>query len=472
MVAFATLFAFTACEDTPTDEGTDAGTQKCSKPSLKVTEKGDDYFTIEWKTVAGAASYFVDCGGNTQSVTEPTVTYTDVAPGEYVVRVMAVAGEGYTDSDYAEIKVKVTPKDTKDWFTQTVELGEDAENNITRSNAFYSTWKGKGIVAIKCGVFDAAASTNVSDADIEGYLQAAEEKYVTAANSEEGCTLVWGPLQAATEWEIVAIAENEFGYKLVQRHTIETEPAAMADYVAEWIGTWEVTADKTVEYYQYEDEVTGMEDLGDRVLEEPYTMTWEIKHYPVYSDAVLINGVSRVFPEDDFPTLARVLEGGKLELVAGIQVGADNGGYTPMWVPSFAVAEMDMNYIPIYIPFYDFGVDENGELNYFAAYTFTLNGTTAVSAPGEMALTATDNETNEKTEVTGIVDSFDIYAVSQQGVAIYGNFSEGETTKVNTGTMTMVKSQAAPAISAKMVGEKKNIVLMPFKKSNKCEFTY
>lgn len=472
MVAFATLFAFTACEDTPTDEGTDAGTQKCSKPSLKVTEKGDDYFTIEWKTVAGAASYFVDCGGNTQSVTEPTVTYTDVAPGEYVVRVMAVAGEGYTDSDYAEIKVKVTPKDTKDWFTQTVELGEDAENNITRSNAFYSTWKGKGIVAIKCGVFEAAASSNMSDADLEGYLQAAEEKYVTAANSEEGCTLVWGPLQAATEWEIVAIAENEFGYKLVQRHTIETEPAAMADYVAEWIGTWEVTADKTVEYYQYEDEETGMEYLGDRVLEEPYTTTWEIQHYPVYSDAVVINGVSRVFPEDGFPALARVLEGGKLELVAGIQVAADQGGYAPMWVPTFAVAEMDMYRVPVYIPFYDFGVDDNGELNYFAAYTFTLNGTTAVSAPGEMPLTATDNETGTKTEVTGIVDSFDIYAVGQQGIATYGNFTEGETTKVNTGTMTMVKSQAAPAISAKMVGEKKNIVLMPFKKSNKCEFTY
>ena len=122
--------------------------------------------------------------------------------------------------------------------------------------------------------------------------------------------------------------------------------------------------------------------------------------------------------------------------------------------------------------FYDFGVDENGELNYFAAYTFTLTGTTAVSAPGEMPLTATDNETGEKTEVTGIVDSFDIYAVGQEGIAIYGNFDKGETTKVNTGTMTMVKSQAAPAISAKMVGEKKNIVLMPFKKSNKCEFTY
>lgn len=472
MVAFATLFAFTACEDTPADEGVDGTPTKCSKPSLKVTEKGDDYFTVEWKTVAGAASYFVDCGGNTQSVTEPKVTYTDVAPGEYVVRVMAVAGEGYTDSDYAEIKVKVTPKDTKDWFTQTVELREDAEDGITKSNAIYTTWKGTGLVSIKSGVFPAAQSSSLSEADLASYLQAVKDEYIAAANSEEGCTLVWGPLDAATEWEVVSIAENEFGYTLVQRHTIATEAAPMADYVAQWLGTWEVTADKTVEYYQYEDEVTGMEYLGDRVLEEPYSMTWEIKHYPVYSDAVVINGVSRVFPEDDFPALARVLEGGKLELVAGIQVAGDQGGYAPMWVPTFAVAEMDMYRVPVYIPFYDFGVDENGELNYFAAYTFTLDGTTAVSAPGEMPLTATDNETGEKTEVTGIVDSFDIYAVGQQGVATYGNFSEGETTKVNTGTMTMVKSQAAPAISAKMVGEKKNIVLMPFKKSNKCEFTY
>ncbi len=463
MVAFATLFAFTSCgEETPEP----VAPTKCSKPTLKVTAQGDDYFTIEWKTVAGAASYFVDCGGNTQSVTEPKVEFTNVAPGEYVVRVMAVAGEGYTDSDYAEVKVKVVPKDTKDWFKQTVELGENAEKGIFRHNAFYSLWEGTGIVSIKTIVLPYSTSGNYSNEELEQYLSAVEDDYVASTNSEEGCKLVWGPLEAATEWEIVTVAENEFGYKLFQRNVIATEDAPMADYVAEWLGTWTVTADKTLEYY------ADGEYLDSRILDESYEMTWQTAFYPVYSDTIMILGVSRQFLVEDeyeFAALARVGEDKTLELVAGIQVAAANGDYAPFWVPSFSIEGMGTG-ITVYFPFSDFGVDsESGKPNYFAAYTFALDGTTAVSTPGEATLYSKAND-GSQIEYQAVVDSFDIYAVDTQGgVSVYGDFDNGGTVKVNTGTFTMVKNEAA-AISARKVSDKK-LVLMPGVKKTKFEFT-
>lgn len=456
MVAVATLFAFTACEGNDTPEPTNP--TKCSKPSLKVVDKGDDYFTIEWKAVAGAASYFVECAGNTQIVTEPKAEFTDVAPGEYVVRVMAVAGEGYTDSDYAEIKVKVLPEDTKDWFTQSVELGENAEDGFFKHNSFYSLWKGTGLVSIKVGVFPSSTSGSYSNEQIEQYLEEVKEEYVVSANSEDGCKLVWAPVDAATEYEIIAVAENEFGYKLFQRSLITTDDAPMADYVAEWLGTWTVTADQTMEYY------ADGEYLMPRILDESYEMTWETAFYPVYSDTIMILGVSRVFPmseEYNFPALARVREDKTLELIAGIQVAAPNGDYAPFWCPSFFIDEKDLGHgLQVYWPFEGIGVDEEtGESLYFAPYTFKLEGTTAVSTANEATLTATAQD-GTKTEYEAVVDNFDIYAVTNQGgVYVYGSFDNGATVKVNTGTLTMVKDEAAK-ISAKKVSDKE-LVLMP-----------
>lgn len=76
-----------------------------ASPQLSVYEMGSDWFTIVWQPVEGAVSYVCtgDAGAET-TVTECSVTFSDLSVGTYTVKVKAV-GDGYRDSETSEITV-------------------------------------------------------------------------------------------------------------------------------------------------------------------------------------------------------------------------------------------------------------------------------------------------------------------------------------------------------------------------------
>lgn len=76
-----------------------------ASPQLSVSEVGANWFTIGWLPIDGAVSYIctVNAGSET-TVSECSVTFSDLSAGTYTVKVKAV-GDGYRDSETSEITV-------------------------------------------------------------------------------------------------------------------------------------------------------------------------------------------------------------------------------------------------------------------------------------------------------------------------------------------------------------------------------
>ena len=449
LVAFATIFAFVACEGT--EEPAPTTPTKLKKPVLKLAEKTETGFTIEWTAVENAASYVVMFQAVTYPTTETQYSFTDLEPGEYKVQVMAVAaaGSNYKDSSYADITVKIIPPDTGDWFTQELNLGTNEAEGYYPTNSIYVTWKGTDVEEVQYGLFPSYVLEGASDSTIKANLNVLDQYYEDIA-SEEGLTLVFNNLNAKTEYTVVALATSKWGYEIFLKNTITTDSAEMASNVESWLGTWSVSNDKTLRYF------ASGNNLDAEVLDETIEKTWNITFHPQYSNTVAISGMSSVLTgEDDVPAMGFISDDGKLNLLAGIAVGSEYDGYTPIWCPSFTVEEFGVGNV-VYFPFQGFGKDKDGNDLYYAPYTITMEGTTATSVANPTTLYATVKENGEEKEVEmeAIPDSFDIYAVSAQGgCAVYGVNKENDL-RVASGTYTLTKVEAAPAKSAKKLGAK------------------
>lgn len=450
LVAFATIFALVGCESG--QEQTPTTPTKLKKPTaLKITEKTNNSFTIEWAKVENAASYVVMFQAQTYPTTETKYSFTDVEPGQYKVQVMAVAaaGSNYKDSSYAEIDVKIIPADTGDWFTQELALGTNEENGWYPTNAIYVTWQGTDVEEVQYGLFPSSVLEGVDDETIKKNLNVLDQYYDDIA-SEEGLTLVFDQLNPATEYTVCALAISKWGYEIFVKNSITTESAEMAAEAEPWIGTWNVVADKTLRMF------ANGQYLDSEILDEPIEKTWTITFYPQYSNTVMITGISNIFTgEEDMPALGFIDADGNLNLLAGITVADAYNGYTPTWCPSFTVEEFGCGN-SVWFPFQGLGQDpETGEDLFYAPYTMVLNGTTATSVANNADL-YTEAEDGTKTELVAVPDAFEIFAVSAQGqTAVYGDFSNGGDVRLTSGTYTLTKAEAAaPAMSAKKLGVK------------------
>lgn len=80
-------------------------------PALTIVNSTSSSFTIGWEAVENASSYVYTLNGQQEETTsELSVAYTDLTPGEYVLKVKAVASapELYHDSEWAEITVTLS----------------------------------------------------------------------------------------------------------------------------------------------------------------------------------------------------------------------------------------------------------------------------------------------------------------------------------------------------------------------------
>lgn len=79
-------------------------------PALALINSTSSSFTVGWAAVENASSYVYTLNGQQEETTsELSVTYEDLTPGEYVLKVKAVATnpEQYPDSGWAEITVTI-----------------------------------------------------------------------------------------------------------------------------------------------------------------------------------------------------------------------------------------------------------------------------------------------------------------------------------------------------------------------------
>lgn len=322
MVALVALVTLASCGNETEEPVTKTA---LAKPVLSVQNVTENGFTVTWATVANASGYMVDLAGDVQNVTGNSVAFENLTPGEYTVRVKAVAaaGSNYTDSAWATCTQTVAG--SSDWFTQSVYTKEDAENGAYTYNTIFVMWKGTGIKSIKYGLFSAAESTQVDDDTILAYLQFVEGDFVESANSADGVEL-YISANPSTEYEFVALATNEAGQSILARDTVTTTAAPANPLRDAWVGTWRADFTSVLRW-----DVQG-EYVAPTVVEgvnSSYDLT--ITAHETQPDYLVITGFSALDPT--LPALAFVDDEGWLGIINQVRVGeADADGYAPIWL--------------------------------------------------------------------------------------------------------------------------------------------
>ena len=254
MVAFAALFAFTACEDPNTEDPNNNGggnnntPTALAKPVLSVDELTNTSFVVKWEAVENASGYMVNDGSQNHNVTATSFKMENLNAGTYTVKVMAVGEGNYENSEWATIKQEVKgaqPEDV-DWVERVVSLPteEDQQYGHFPFMHIYDSFKGTGIVEIKNGCFDSATYGKHKAEDLAKECTAFDADTVAQANSQNGVTVVFSGVQAETEYRVVAVVTNDKGVTVIFDDKITTTEAKAHPAVADWEGLWEITTEK------------------------------------------------------------------------------------------------------------------------------------------------------------------------------------------------------------------------------------
>lgn len=240
MVAVAAMFAFTACGGDETATGGKLATPVIT--SVVPTAEGDG-FVVTWNKVANASEYMVMLSTSKYASTkETTYTFTGLNGGKYSPKVKAI-GKGFQDSDFSKAKdVTITGITSAAWFTNTVFLPEDTEENLAdgtnSSNTVCFTWKGTGVTSVKYSLFYKDEVPSSFD-NVEWNTLSAE--MLAEVNSEAGLTRKFIGLFAETEYVVCAYVSNgtqEFVSKSEAIKTGEFIPTPSAQH---WMGTWSLS---------------------------------------------------------------------------------------------------------------------------------------------------------------------------------------------------------------------------------------
>ena len=121
-------FALTSCDK---DESSDS--TKLAAPVLSVTEQTSNGFTVSWQTVENAAGYAYVLDNEAEKSTNATsVTFTDLEPGTYTVKVKATSGSAeWSDSNYASISATVEEGGTVGEMTFSIDVTDITANTAS-----------------------------------------------------------------------------------------------------------------------------------------------------------------------------------------------------------------------------------------------------------------------------------------------------------------------------------------------------
>ena len=371
-------------------------------PQLTV-EVSETSFTVSWTAVDNAESYsYVFQDEAEETTSETSVTFSDLEPGTYSVKVKANAPVGsveYTDSEYAEI-------------TATIEPPVELTFEITVTDVTYNS------ANIRIVPSDLTAPYTYFfgyQSDLDNFT--GPEEFMTAMIEHYEFDICTGELAGSvndlpsnTEFIVVACGIDAGG-TITSDVVVEpftTEAAPVDEELEKWIGTWTATFEKTLVWSE------GAQYLETSVEDRQMTKTLTIEIDPANPQQLLIYGWTSL--GEDFPAYAMSGDGGTLEVYSGVQVGnADSQGFVPTWA---GTAELYGQVTLI-----------TGQ---YPAYTFTLNGEQATSTLYEGQLQGGDTFTTLGLE---------IYALSETQFSIYANTLPLEQPAGNA-TLTKVPNSA------------------------------
>lgn len=423
MAVLATMFAFVACEPTPStgnpDEPVKGG--KLATPELSETHT-ETSLTISWNAVSGAEAYMVNFGGKNYTTAELSYTFENLNAGEYTVRVKAT-GKGYDDSDNAKITVTLTGLTEVNWFTQEVFLAESAEEGITKFNSVWFTWQGEGVADVQYGLFETESLAGVADADIKGELSGFDyqtlEKVLTSVNSAEGFTNVFGPgLDGSTSYTLCTLVKNAEGLEFLAKNEITTEEAQQIEAVKRWVGTYSAQTNQMVD--------VAAETIAP--VDKVTNFTFTVEATPGTADEVMVYGLSELDPELPAIGYAMTYEG--LDYLC-VYAGE-------------AIADLGENWYAVWFPLCSKGNGYTFVSGNFEAYFF------AMDAEGNIEFIPGSGELNDGSQFS--VVAMDFLAFNGQNIGLLGLEDGSDFKDWKYGPISnIVKTDAAAAVASKSV---------------------
>lgn len=376
MLALVAAFTFVACSEEPADK------VALATPSVKVEAVTSEGFTLSWAAVENAASYDVEINGEVNNTTTAGYTATGLTPGQYTVRVKAVAaaGSAYADSEYAVTLVTVELGAGVDWFSQELFLDSIEAEFVHPFNAVFFKWTGEDLKFINFSLFVAAESYNIKDEDLlagkyDDYMFEADAEFLQTIATEGSIELYFSGLDQNVEYEMIAIVENKAGNRIVERDIISTEVldnAVFEAWKAGWTGQWTAVCQNTFQWY-IEGTVEGTSSIGFQLTEDTQEFTITFQSVAEEPEMMLVFGLSKIFP--DYEALAVIDSAtGALDVYAGVELGeADADGYVPMWL---AFGENEGALIPVKGQFPVYQFNREGDTISSKLYTITLSDET------------------------------------------------------------------------------------------------
>lgn len=428
-------FALTSCDK---DENTDSKASKLSAPVLNVTEQLSDGFTVSWQAVENASGYSYVFGSEAEkSTTATSVSFTDLEPGTYTVKVKATAGSAeWSDSNYASISATIeegtTPPTGEITFTFDI-------TDITATSA---------VITCTPSVNDKTYFFDCMEKSLYDQIHTSDEAFsaallesLEAMGAEYGMTLeqvlsqllstgvdVWDPkdLKSSTEYVAYAFGLNTDGTvtTAIATKSFTTKEAAGGSDTGSWLGEWDATSTGSLRWYT-EGQNLNVAYEENRPMDLHFTIREE-------QGLTVLYGWSQV--DSSLPALCEINANGDLEVYAGVAVGSESQGYTPTWSAYCLINGSDYSLVTGSYP----------------AYTFRMNGdqVTCQRYTGELS----DGGTFQAL-------SLEVYGLSDTQFAVYGEtfpvyFVAGDITMTRAAGTGSMKAAAVCKAAAKPAAAK------------------
>lgn len=431
-ISAAAAFMASCTKEAANDDGSGNGkVTKLDKPVLTVENQTATSFTVAWAEVENADSYtYTLNNGTEQTTTATSAEFTSLTPGDYTVKVKATSeNTSYADSDWAITDVTIA-EPVEETFSLDVYVTDDysSSTGYFSYNSIWFTAKGSGVTAASYVCYN--YQDGITDDNIIADIEKGGE-YIFSLEADElalvlttGLTSGFVELSPESTYELAFYVTFQSGEKKLYRGKATTAAAPEAsEDVQAWVGTWNISSDKSFEWVAAADEGYVNPQLSDT----PKSGTLTIEYDPQYTGAVTITGLSGIKQIKDakYDVTLGYVENGQLLLYNGIELGSAGDGQTMGWYAYSQISYGDQtgySYV-------------NGD---YAAFTFTLSGNTATSVPGSGEVTMQNGSTGTFTVLT-----YDIYVLYDAGgMGIY--HQTNDASYAGTITLTKTTSSVAP----------------------------
>lgn len=423
-----------SCEKITPEEGDPGDGQQqetqLEKPVLSVTEETASSFTVQWEAVENADSYTCTINdGAEQKTSETSMTFSGLTAGTYTVKVKATSeNEAYTDSDWASCEVTLAAQEDGTFSLDVYLSDKYASYGQYRYNSIWFTAKGSDITAASytCYTYQEGFSDEDMIADFE-----AGGKYIYPVEGEELALLLTAGydngfigLPAETTFEIGFYVTFSNGKKQLYRESVTTEAAPETDDdLAQWLGTWNITSDKSFAWVP-----SSEQGYVDAALQDtPKSGTLTIERDPSNASSVIITGLCGIKKLVDYgyDKVAGTVQNGNLILMNRTIIGNTEQG-TMGWFGYSLVTQDGSDQ-----SFYSY---VNGD---YPAFAFSLSGDTATSVAGSGTLSFGNGGSGTYSVLT-----YDIYILYPSGgLGIY--HQTDDASYAGNITLTRVSSDAA-----------------------------